>query len=107
MASARFSAAFTVHLLLIGPDPRIIGKRSDEVNVLSTNDRQLSLCQITAGPPGVICRGWAVSPSESGKSRAACETSEKPRSRYCSIPFSVGQRAVTCSALLNSGADRR
>jgi hypothetical protein len=43
------SAAFTVDLLLIARDPQMIGRRSDEVNVLSTNDRQLLFGQITPG----------------------------------------------------------
>jgi hypothetical protein len=32
-----------------GPGTQIIGRTSDEVDVLSTNDRQLSLCQSTRG----------------------------------------------------------
>jgi hypothetical protein len=35
--------------------PQIIGRTSDDVDVLRTNDRQLLLCQIT---PGCNCRGY-------------------------------------------------
>jgi len=36
----------------------MIGRKSDEVDVLSTNDRQLLLCQITRGCVGFSA--WAV-----------------------------------------------
>jgi hypothetical protein len=46
-----------------GPGPQIIGRTSDEVDVLSTNDWQLLLCQITRG---CNCRGvcWGCVPGQ-------------------------------------------